>query len=374
MMIVPFKLERYFAQYEFKAQYLLSASDCESLPMEDLLAMASSESRALWNDLRLGYTESAGHPELRTEVAGLYERVSPEGVVTAAPEEAIFIFMNTLLTPGDEVIVLMPAYQSLYEIARARGCQVIPWQVELGPGGWQVDLQRLADSLTPRTKLIVLNFPHNPTGHLISPAEQRAIIDLARRGGIYVFSDEMYRLLEPDPSMRLPALCDLYELGISLSGLSKAWGLPGLRIGWLAAQDAALPREWLAFKDYTTICSSAPSEILGIIALQNREQILRRNVQIVAAHIVEAGAFFARHVERLAWTPPKAGSVALARWLGAGTVEAFCQAVLEDRGVMLVPGSIFDLPGSYFRLGLGRANFSEALGQVEDYLTAPNTI
>ena len=332
--------------------------------------MASPESRALWENLRLGYTESAGHPRLRAQAAGLYESVSPEGVVTAAPEEAIFILMNTLLAPGDEVVVTMPAYQSLYEIARSLGCKVVPWQVELTPKGWQVDIQKLADSLTARTKLIVLNFPHNPTGHLISQAEQEAVIELARSRGISIFSDEMYRLLEPDQSMRLPALCDRYEGGISLSGLSKAFGLPGLRLGWLATQEAALPEQWLTFKDYTTICSSAPSEILGIIALQNSEQILHRNLEIVRLNTAAAGAFFARHSEKLAWTPPKAGSVALGRWLGEGTVEEFCQSALEACGVMLVPGSIFDLPGSFFRLGLGRANFGEALGEVEGYLGA----
>jgi aspartate/methionine/tyrosine aminotransferase len=370
--LTPFKLERFFARYEFKARYLLSSSDCESLRMEDLLRMASPESRALWDGLRLGYSESPGHPLLREQIAGLYENVSPEGVVTAAPEEAIFILMNTLLNPGDEVIVTMPAYQSLYEVPRWLGCRVIPWQVELGAQGWQVDVQKLAGSLSPRTKLIALNFPHNPTGHLISLAEQEAIIELARQRGISIFSDEMYRLLEPEPALRLPALCDRYEGGISLSGLSKAYGLPGLRSGWLATQDPALPEQWLRFKDYTTICSSAPSEILSIIALQNQETILRRNLQMVLANTATAQAFFARHAGQLAWTPPKAGSVALARWLGEGTVEEFCQGLLDACGVMLVPGSLFDLPGDFFRLGLGRANFSEALGEVEGYLGANN--
>ena len=284
-MIAPFKLERFFARYEFNVQYLLSSSDCESLSLQELLAMAAPESRGLWDRLSLGYTESAGHPLLRATAAGLYQHVEPEGIVIAAPEEAIFVFMHTLLAAGDEVVVVSPAYQSLYEIPRSLGCKVVPWPVEHTENGWQVDLQRLADSLSERTRLIVLNFPHNPTGHLITQAEQQAIVELARERGIYVFSDEMYRLLETDPAFRLPAMCDLYERGVSLSGLSKAFSLPGLRIGWLATQNITLPERWLAYKDYTTICNSAPGEILGIIALQNQEQIVRRNLEIIARNV-----------------------------------------------------------------------------------------
>jgi len=367
-MIAPFKLERYFAQYEFKARYLLSSSDCESLSLKDLLGMASPESLELWQELKLGYTESAGHPLLRTHIAGLYRQVPAEQVFIAAPEEAIFILMQTLLAPGDEVVVISPAYQSLYEIPRSLGCKVIPWKVEPGENSWRVDIQQLSDSLSDRTRLIVVNFPHNPTGHLISPTEQQAIVVLARQHGIYLFSDEMYRLLEADPAERLPAMCDLYERGISLGGLSKAYSLPGLRIGWLATQNRSLLERWLAYKDYTTICSSAPSEILGIIALENQEQIVRRNLEIIAGNVSSAQEFINRHTRDFAWTPPKAGSVALAQWLGGGAVEDFCRALVEARGVMLAPGSLFDLPGNYFRLGLGRTSFGAGLQQVEDFL------
>ena len=160
MKIPPFKLERYFAQYEFKVRYLLSPSDCESLALSELLAMAGAESRALWDELRLSYTESQGHPRLRAEISRLYENLTPNQILTAVPEEAIFVLMNTLLRPGDQVIALTPAYQSLYEIAAAIGCQVIPWQIEPISDGWRLDLDWLADHLSPRTRLLVVNFPH----------------------------------------------------------------------------------------------------------------------------------------------------------------------------------------------------------------------
>ena len=177
----------------------------------------------------------------------------------------------------------------------------------------------------------------------------------------------MYRLLEMDPAARLPAMCDLYEKAVTLSGLSKSFALPGLRIGWLAAQDHGWMEGWLTFKDYTTICSSAPSEILGVIALQNKETIVERNRQIVRANIAAADGFFKTHAERFTWITPKAGSIAFPRCDGSIPVEQFCTDLLEY-GVMLVPGSLFDYPGSHFRLGLGRKNFSEGLELVERYL------
>jgi aspartate/methionine/tyrosine aminotransferase len=369
MSLSPFKLERYFAQYEFKLKYLLSPSDCESLAMDELLQMASPASLVLWQGLKLAYTESQGHPLLREAVAGLYEHMPPENVLIAAPEEAIFIAMQTLLRPGDHVVAVSPAYQSLHEIARSIGCELTKWNLQPGlDGRWHVDLDQLEHSLTGRTRLLVINFPHNPTGHTLTRSELDAVIRLARKYDLYLFSDEMYRLLEYDPFTRLPAVCDLYERGISLSGLSKSFALPGLRLGWLAAQESGLIERWLAFKDYTTICNSAPGEILGLIALQNKERILRRNLHIIQENLESAGRFFHQHARLFNWLAPAAGSVAFPEWLGPGSADQFCQEVLEQQGVMIVPGSLFDHPGNHFRLGLGRKNLSEGLERVATHL------
>ena len=372
MPVQPFKLERYFAKYEFKVEYLLSPSDCESLSLSELVQLADPESLALWDELRLGYTESQGHPQLRSEVSRLFEKVAPDGVMIAVPEEAIFIATHTLLQPGDHAISIFPAYQSLYEIARSIGCDVSPWKVEVGSDGWQLDLGRLESCITRRTRLLVLNFPHNPTGFLPSRQDLETILEIARRHNLYIFSDEMYRLLEYDPGSRLPPVCDLYEKGISLSGLSKTFALPGLRIGWLATQTSALIERWLSFKDYTTICSSAPGEILGIMALRARQALIRRSLDIIQTNLEHAGDFFARYADRFTWIKPQAGSVAFPRWLGNTPVETFCQDVLDRQGVMIVPGSIFDFPGSHFRVGLGRKNFPEALERVSEFLEASN--
>jgi aspartate/methionine/tyrosine aminotransferase len=369
MSITPFKLERYFAQYEFKVKYLLSPSDCEGIAMAELLQMASPGSMESWKNLKLGYTESQGHPQLLEEVSRLYRQVPPANILIAAPEEAIFIAMHTLLAPGDHVVVVSPIYQSLHEIARSIGCEVTNWTLQPGPDQrWILDLNRLETNLNSRTRLIVINFPHNPTGHTLSPEELDAVIGVARRHGLYLFSDEMYRLLEYDPADRLPPVCDVYEKGISLSGLSKSFALPGLRLGWLATRESGLVERWLAFKDYTTICNSAPGEILGMIALQNREQIIRRNLEIVRSNLACAGQFFTVHERHFSWYQPKAGSVAFPQWKGDGTVEQFCQDVLDKQGVMIVPGSLFDHPGNHFRVGLGRRNLPEALEKLGMYL------
>ena len=364
----PFLLERYFAEHEFKAAALLSASDCESLGMDELLRMATPACLELWRDLRLGYTETAGHPRLRAEVAGMYDGIAADGVMIAAPEEAIFIAMQTLLAPGDGVVVVSPAYQSLYEVASHIGCGVARWELEPERDGWRLDIGRLAQLVDERTRLLVVNFPHNPTGHTLTRPELDSIVEFARARDLYLFSDEMYRLLEYEPGARLPAVCDLYEKGISLAGLSKAYGLPGLRVGWLATRDRTLPGRWLAFKDYTTICNSAPSEILGIIALQSREPILRRNREIVAANLAVAGRFFARRGDLFAWLAPAAGPVAFPRWLGDEPVERFCREALARAGVMIVPAGVFEYPGEHLRIGLGRRDFPATLDRLEEHL------
>ena len=364
MNIEEFTLERYFARHEFSARYLLSPSDCETLSVEELLSLADPQVHDLWRDLRLGYTESSGHLLLRAEIARLHLSVGPEDVLEAAPEEAILLAMHALLRPGDRVIVLSPAYQSLYAVARSIGCEIIPWPVEGSAGHWTINLDRLAE-LLPGTRLLVVNFPHNPTGFLPTRAEFEKIVSLAERHAVALFSDEMYRLLERDPADRLPAACDLSPNAVSLSGLSKAFGLPGLRVGWLATRHAG----WLAgcklLKDYTTICGSAPAEILALAALRGRDQIVARCAGIVARNQTLMESFCAQYPAYIEWLAPRAGSTAFPRWNGPGSVEDLCTAALEQQGLMIVPGAMFGAPGPHFRVGLGRLDFPQALRAFE---------
>lgn len=368
-MIAPFKLERYFALHEFNTRYLLSPSDCESLKMQELLELADHDSLQRWQSLSLGYTESTGLPVLREEISQLYQHIPASQILTLTPEEGIFIVFQTLLKPGDHIISIFPAYQSLYEIARSMGCEVTPWYLKLEDHAWNLDFEALEACLQPNTRFLVINFPHNPTGFLPSRQELQQIIEFARQHHLYLMSDEMYRFMEYNPERRLPPVCDLYERGISLSGLSKAFALPGLRTGWLAAQDREMIRAWAHYKDYTTICSSAPGEVLALAALRARQVIARRNLEIITTNLAAADQFFAEFSSLFTWIPPMAGSVAFPRLDALISVDQFCQNLIEQKNVMLVPGSIFDVPGNHFRLGLGRKNFSEALGEVADYLS-----
>ncbi len=360
MRLPPFKLERYFAEYEFKVRHLLSASDCESLALPDLLALSDGQTRGLWEHLWLGYTESEGHPLLRSEIARLYTEITPQHVLVAAPEEGIFVLMNGLLGPGDEVVVTWPAYQSLAEVAAAIGCSVVRWPLVARDGAWQLDVEALSRLITPRTRLVVVNFPHNPTGYLPSRAEWDAIVGTVSAMGAVLFSDEMYRGLEYDGGDRLPSACDCYERAVTLSGLSKSYGLPGLRIGWLATQDRDLLMRAGQVKDYTTICNSAPGEILGIIALRARGMIVDRNIEIIRSNLDLARQFFIGRPEAFEWLPPMGGPVAFPRlWLPVTALE-YAQQCLGTCGVMVAPGEMFDMPG-HFRVGLGRKSLGDAL-------------
>jgi aspartate/methionine/tyrosine aminotransferase len=365
-----FTLERYFAKYEFAVEYLLSASDCESFTLTELLQMAEPGELQAWHGLKLGYTESAGRPELREAIAGLYPGCTAADLLTVVPEEGILIALNTLLEQGDHVICVSPAYQSLSEIPKSLGCAVTEWPFQCQNGEWSLDLNFLERSITPRTKLIIINFPHNPTGYLPSRDFQRQLIEIARKQGIYLFSDEMYWLMELEPEAgRLEPAAVAYERGISLFGLSKTFGLPGLRTGWLVARDRELMTKLVSFKDYTTICGSAPGEILALIALKAKARIVERNLAIVRGNLaLAADCFGRRHREEFGWIPPRAGSICFPELRLAVPVAEFCRGVVERRNVMILPGTVFHYPGNHFRVGLGRRDFGTALARFEEYL------
>jgi aspartate/methionine/tyrosine aminotransferase len=367
MRIEDFELERFFARYEFSVRHLLCASDVEGWPMADLLALADAETAELWRDLRLGYTESLGHPLLRREIASLYESIAPDEVlVFSGAEEAIFVAANVLLGPGDHAIVAWPSYQSLHAVARSTGAEVTLHELR-AEEGWAVDLDRLRAQLTPATKLIVINVPHNPTGAVPDAATFRAIVDLAADAGATLLVDEVYRFLERDLAGRLPAGADAGPHGVSLGVMSKSFALAGLRIGWLATHDARLLDAAARFKDYTTICASAPAEVLSLIALRARDEVLARSRGIVDGNLALLDAFFERQAAHFRWVRPAGGPVGFPELLGGVPIDRFSQDLLEAEGVLLAPGSIFGHPGNHFRLGFGRTTLPVALGELEAF-------
>jgi len=364
----PFRLERFFARHEFSTRFLLCASDCETLAIRDLLAMEPGAGEALLG-LRLGYTESAGSPSLRREIGRLYRDLPPEAVlVHAGAEEAIFTFLHAALAPGDHAIVHSPCYQSLAEVARGIGCRVTPWRADEAHG-WALDPDDLRRAVTPATRAIVVNLPHNPTGYLMDRDAFLATVRFAEERGIVLLCDEVYRESEHEPADRLPAACEVGDLAVSLGVMSKTYGLAGLRIGWAASRNAGLLARMAALKDYTTICSSGPSEFLAEVALRHRHAIVERNLSIIRANLAVLDAFFARHPGTFAWQRPRAGSVAFPRLLGVDA-ELFCGELVTSAGVLLAPGTLFDDDGNHVRIGFGRINAPEAVRALEEYLAA----
>ncbi len=367
MKIAPFELERYFAKHEFSAQYLLSSSDCESLSMSELLAMADAETARLWEELKLGYTESPGHPLLREVIAGMYKEIGVEDILGVVPEEGIFLLMHSLLKPGDHVICTFPGYQSLFEVARSIGCDVSTWEPD-EERGWYFDVEELKEKMQASTKLVVVNFPHNPTGYVPQREDFEAIINLARERGVYLLSDEMYRFLEIGDGVTLPAACDLYERAVSLFGLSKTFGLPGLRIGWLASQDSKVLKRVNELKDYTTICSSAPSEILAIIALRRRSEIIREQGERVRRNVGVLETLFGEYQDCFNWNRPIGGSVCFPRMLVVKDTYAFCEELITATGIMVVPSRQFQFGRRHIRIGFGREDLPKVIERFGKYL------
>jgi len=366
MPLPPFILERYFARHEFGAKHQLCCSDCESLSIGELLSL-EPEARERFERHWLGYTETQGSQTLRGEICRLYRTIQPEHVlVHAGAEEAISLFVQSALGPGDHVIVHSPCYQSLAEVARSVGCQVTPWQAR-EEAGWALDLEELRGHLRPNTRAVILNTPHNPTGYLMPRESLQALSALCQEREMLLFSDEVYRELEHDPADRLPAACDLGEHTVSLGVMSKAYGLAGLRIGWVATRNAALLARMAELKDYTTICASAPSEFLAELALRHGTALVERNHRIIAANLAVLDEFFAAHGDRFVWRRPTAGPIAFPRLIGED-VDVFCDVLLEQAGILLLPGSVYGDTGNHFRVGFGRKNLPEAVARLEAFL------
>jgi aspartate/methionine/tyrosine aminotransferase len=360
-------LERYFERFEFTTRHLIASSDWEALTLPELLELADEADRAAWDGLRLGYTESPGLLELRERIASAYPGLGAADVVTAVPEEAIYLLGRAVLRAGDRVSGTFPGYQSLYEIATGVGARVERWTPEEAAAGWWFDPGRLAALAREGAKAIVVNFPHNPTGALPSPSEWADVVAIAERAGALLVSDEMYRGLEYDAGRRLAPAAAASERGVSIAGLSKAYGLPGLRVGWLATRDRAVLEAVQAYKDYTTICASAPSERLAVVALKNAERLVDRCRAIVATNRPLLEAFLARNAPRFSWRPPLAGPVSFAR-LDPGDASAFCEELALAAGVMLLPSSVFEWGEGHVRFGFGRRSLPDALAALESYL------
>ena len=366
MQIRPFALERFYERWEFRAELMLSSSDCESRSVADLLAL-EPDAGARLQELRLGYTEVPGSPELRAAIASRYVRAQAGDVLAlAAAEEGIFVAYHALLGPDDHAIVETPCYGSALEVARSTGAAVSEWR-RRHEDGWAHDLDALEELLRANTRLIYINTPHNPTGTQMAGRVFERLVEIARERSIVLFGDEVYRGLEHDPRDRLPAACDAYERAISLNTVSKAYGLPGLRTGWLACRDASLMRRITDLKLYTTICCSAPSELLVAIALRHGDQIVEQCRALVLDNLPLLDRFMQRRSDTFRWVRPSAGPVGFAQVLSRADVSGWCETLAARAGVLLLPGVVYGEP-EHVRFGFGRANLARALERLEEHL------
>ncbi|MBZ8117858.1 pyridoxal phosphate-dependent aminotransferase [Roseovarius sp. LXJ103] len=367
-----FRLETHFAKWEFTARHHMTASDAEAMRLDELLAMASAEDREGFERMWLGYTETWGAPDLRVEIAGTYAGRSAEDVLCfAGASEGIFAANTVLLERGDHAIVVTPNYQS-HESMPLAICEATG--VPLDPeDGWSLDIDRIKAAIRPNTKLVTINFPHNPTGAILPLERYRALIDLCRHHGIWVLHDEIFHGLGPASAQHLPFVADEYERGLSLGVMSKSYGLPGLRVGWIACQDREVLSKMERLKHYISICNSGPSERLARIALKARDRIIARNCAIVEENLPKWDAFFARHADIFEWTRPDGSCMGYPRYLGADGVDDFARDMVETAGVLVLPSTIYsselgETPTDRFRIGFGRKGLDEGLAAMDAYL------
>ncbi len=374
MKIKDFQLECYFGVHEFTAPYLLTQSDCEAMTTKELLDLEPGAEEKYLNQW-LGYTETWGDPELRKTIAGLYETMKQEDVlVFHGAQEAIFGYMNVMLDSGDHMIVMYPNYQSAYEVANSvENCQLSYWRLKDTGDGWSIDFDELEALIQPNTKLLAVNSPNNPTGYTFTNKEIDQLIELCKKHGIYLFSDEVYKGLEMDGEKRKWA-ADYYDKSVSLGVMSKSYGLAGLRVGWLASKDHDTLEKVVKFKHYMSICDSAPSEFLSKVALRHGERLLKRNLSIIKGNIRLAEAFFAKYPQVFEPKKIPCGPVGFHKLLLNMPIEEFCQLAVEKKGVLLLPATMYDIKEPYFRMGYGRKGFAESLKKFEEFLIEENLV
>ncbi len=375
-----FALEVYFSKWEFAASHHLTASDAETMTVEELLGLGGNGDETGTRELLelpLSYVETWGTDALRQAIASTYEGIAAEDVLAfAGAGEALFWGMQVLLESGDHAIVTVPNYQSVESVPIATGVTVDGLPLWSGSGSdleWVFDLDRLRALLRPTTRLIAVNFPNNPTGFLPEHSTWLEFLDLCDDRGIRVFSDEVYRGLEPDRERTLPQAADRSDRALSVNVMSKAYGLPGLRVGWVASRDRALLQKLEKAKHYTSICNAAPAEFLAAHALRHAAAILERNRRIVRDNALVVEAFMSENSGLFDYRPPDGGCVAFPRYSGADGVESFCRRAVEEAGVFLLPASIYaselaEVPSDRFRIGIGRESVPACLDQLGQHL------
>lgn len=363
MDMSKFLVDAYFTEYESKAKYMMGSSDPESLPLSEAASDLSSYAAE-----PLGYALGNGYLPLREKLSALYETVTPDQIAMMnGGEETIYVTMRALLKPGDEIVVQMPSYQSLSVIAREIGCSIIEYRPSFEQH-WAFDLETLKAKITPQTKLLILNYPHNPTGACLTDSEMAAIVELCREHHLYLIADEVYRFLRMDESCSDASFADLYENAVALGSFSKTFAAPGLRLGWVAAKSPELLHKLLAYRHFTSTCSNLPCQWIACELLSKKDNIMQRNNSIVRRNAVLLEQFVQQHSALFAYVPPKGATMAYVKLLGGQPAMDFCMEILEHTGVLIVPSSVLENSDEYLRIGLCRESFPVCVRLVSEYL------
>ena len=371
-MLPDFQLETFFSRWEFNTKYNMCASNIESVSLEELLLLSNVEDKKLWTKLDLGYTETYGSLNIREAIAETYDNINSNDILTfAGGEEGIYVAMQCILNKNDHAIVITPNYQSSETLPKSI-CEVTGIGLN-SDDNWNLDIQEIISAIKSNTRLISINFPNNPTGKIISMDTLYELINIAKEKDIYLFNDEIYRLMERDKSKRLIQVSDIYEKGISLNGMSKSYGMPGLRIGWITTKDHDLLDRMEKMKHYLSICNSAPSEILAIIALNSRKKILDRTNKIVIKNLKILNKFFLEYKYLFDWKEPDGGCIGYPKYKGTDGVDIFCEKLIKQESVLLLPSKVYtsDIVKSaknHFRIGYGNINMSKGLELIKKFI------
>lgn len=363
MDMSKFLVDAYFTEYESKAQYMMGSSDPESLPLKKVVSDLSK-----YADEPLGYALGSGYLPLREKLSALYETITSDQIAMMnGGEETIYVTMRALLKPGAEIVVQMPAYQSLLVIAREIGCSIVEYRSGFEQN-WAFDLNTLKTKITSQTSLLILNYPHNPTGACLTDSEMASIVELCREHNLYLIADEVYRFLHIDKSCTDASFADLYENAIALGSFSKTFATPGLRLGWVATKSSELMQKLLAYRHFTSTCSNLPCQWLANELLNKWDTIIQRNNAIVYRNAVLLEQFVKQHDDLFAYVPPKGATMAYVKLLAKQSAMDFCMEILEHTGVLIVPSSVLENSDEYLRVGLGRENFPECILLIDKYL------
>jgi len=363
-----FLVERWMNEYEHDVEVNMAETCVQPFTLREFLEFTGRPDymdEIMDRQLTYGWIE--GSPELREGIAGLYRDVDPGDVlVTGGAIEANFNGFYSLVEPGDTVVSVYPAYQQLYSVPKGFGAEVKPLRL-LPENRWLPDIEELKELVDGKTKMIVVNNPHNPCGSLIDAPTLRAICEVAESVGAYVHSDEAYRGLYLDPADTVPSVVDVYEKGVVTGSFSKPISLTGLRLGWITSNHDTV-HQFKLRRDYTTISKGMIDDALGALAMQHIDRILGRNNRIVKENYRLLDEWI-RDESLIDWVPPRAGSVGFMRHHLDGTAWDICKGLIEEKSTFMVPGDCFGF-SDHIRIGYGNnvEVLREGLGRFKSYL------